>query len=69
MEAATITPAANPVSARWTLSFRSFLRKKTQAAPAEVPMKGIKSPIIIVFNIVTPAYFLFLLCIFPMPLK
>ena len=49
MDAATITPAAKPVSALWTPSFRSFFRKKTQAAPSDVPRNGIRSPIRTVF--------------------
>lgn len=34
-EAATITPAANPVRMRCTLSLREFFIKKTQAAPGK----------------------------------
>ena len=44
MEAATITPAAKPVSARCTISPKLFRKKKTQAAPSVVPAKGISSP-------------------------
>ena len=44
IEAATITPAANPVKARWTRSPSDFFRKNTQAAPKDVPRKGIKTP-------------------------
>ena len=49
IEAATITPAANPVNARCTPTFRSFFKKKTQAAPPAVPIKGIISPQMTVF--------------------
>ena len=49
IEAATITPPAKPVRALVILRLRFFLRKKTQAAPAEVPMKGISKPVITVF--------------------
>ena len=58
MEAATITPAAKPVKARCTPRFRSFFRKNTQAAPADVPIKGIRSPMISVFIFyrTTPVY-------------
>ena len=44
MEAATMTPAAKPVSARCTISPKLFRIKKTQAAPSVVPAKGISSP-------------------------
>ena len=44
MEAATMTPPANPVSARCTFCFRFFLMKNTQAEPAAVPAKGISRP-------------------------
>ena len=44
IEAATMTPAANPVSALWTPILRSFFRKNTQAAPSDVPTNGIRSP-------------------------
>jgi hypothetical protein len=43
-DAATMTPAANPVSARWTVLERSFFMKNTQAAPSEVPANGISRP-------------------------
>ena len=43
-EAATITPAAKPLSARCTGRLRSFFIKNTQHAPALVPRNGIKSP-------------------------
>lgn len=43
-EAATITPAANPVRMRCTLSLREFFIKKTQAAPKDVPRNGIRIP-------------------------
>lgn len=45
MDAATITPAANPVSALCTFLLKSFLMKNTHAAPADVPMNGIRSPV------------------------
>ena len=44
MEAATMTPEAKPVSPRCTRSPRPFFRKKTQAAPREVPAKGRSRP-------------------------
>ena len=43
-EAATITPAAKPVSDRCTISLRVFFIKNTQAAPNDVPRNGIKMP-------------------------
>ena len=46
-DAATITPAANPVNIRLSLSDISFLRKNTIAAPSDVPINGIKIPITI----------------------
>ena len=42
--AATITPAAKPVSARCTPSRRLRRSTNTQAAPSAVPAKGIISP-------------------------
>ena len=47
MEAATMTPAAKPVSARLTCSFKLVFIKKTMAAPREVPANGIKIPRIV----------------------
>jgi len=47
MDAATMTPAANPVSALCTPLDNSFFNRYTQAAPAEVPTKGINNPKII----------------------
>jgi hypothetical protein len=44
MEAAVITPAANPVRARWTPAFSSFFSRNTQDDPAAVPANGIISP-------------------------
>ena len=44
MEAATITPAAKPASARCTRLPRDFFIQSTQAAPSVVPKKGIKIP-------------------------
>ncbi len=44
MEAATITPAAKPTSARCTRLPRDFFIQSTQAAPSVVPKKGIKNP-------------------------
>ena len=44
MEAATITPAANPVSPRRRPSVRSRFKNSTPAAPREVPAKGISTP-------------------------
>ena len=43
-DAATITPAANPVKALWTAVLKFLFMKKTQPAPAEVPINGINSP-------------------------
>ncbi len=57
-EAATITPAANPVSALCTLLPNVFFIKKTQAEPAVVPIKGIKSPINTLLSNITIAFFL-----------
>ena len=44
MDAATMTPAAKPVSARWMLSLSAFLMKNTHAAPSDVPRNGIRIP-------------------------
>ena len=44
IEAATITPAANPVSARCTDLPSVFFIKKTHAAPSVVPTNGINMP-------------------------
>ena len=43
-DAATMTPAAKPVRARWMPSLRDFFKKNTQPAPRLVPRKGIKIP-------------------------
>ena len=43
-DAATMTPAAKPVRARWMPSRREFFKKNTQPAPRLVPRKGIKIP-------------------------
>ena len=43
-EAATITPAAKPVSERCTASLSDFFMKNTHAAPSDVPRNGIKMP-------------------------
>ena len=43
-DAATMTPAAKPVNARWMPSLRDFFKKNTQPAPRLVPRKGIKIP-------------------------
>ena len=45
MDAATMTPAANPVSARCTPGCRDFFIKNTQADPMVVPAKGMRIPI------------------------
>ena len=42
IDAATITPAANPVKILCMLRLILPLRKKTQAAPAVVPRKGMR---------------------------
>ena len=44
IEAATMTPDANPVSPRYTPRSISPRMKNTQAAPREVPRKGINNP-------------------------
>ena len=44
MEAATMTPAANPVSARCTVGFIFFFMSSTQAEPSAVPKNGIRMP-------------------------
>ena len=44
MDAATITPAANPASARCTCFLSVFFIKSTHAAPSVVPMNGISIP-------------------------
>ena len=44
IEAATITPAANPVSARCTDLLNVVLIKNTHAAPSVVPTNGINMP-------------------------
>ena len=49
IDAATITPLANPVSARLSISSISFFIKKTHAAPKDVPKNGIINPKIVVF--------------------
>ena len=43
-EAATITPAANPVRARCTVLLSCLRIKRTQAAPKDVPRNGIRMP-------------------------
>jgi len=43
-DAATMTPAAKPVNARWTLSRKEFFKKNTQPAPRLVPRNGIRIP-------------------------
>ena len=53
-EAATITPAAKPVSAFCTLEEICFFRKKTIAAPRLVPRNGIRMPSAIWMLIVMP---------------
>ena len=42
IEAATITPAANPSKIRCNNELKSFFIKNTQQAPKQVPTKGIK---------------------------
>ena len=49
MEAATMTPAAKPVSARCTCRFSAFFIKNTHADPAVVPKNGISRPQIMPF--------------------
>ena len=44
IDAATITPAANPARQRCTRFPRLFFMKRTQAAPIVVPKKGIRIP-------------------------
>ena len=43
-DAAAITPAAKPVSARRTRPSSFPRRKNTPAAPSDVPRKGIMTP-------------------------
>ena len=45
MDAATMTPAAKPVSALSTFLLKSCFMKNTHAAPAVVPTNGIRSPV------------------------
>jgi hypothetical protein len=45
MDAATITPAAKPVKARWIDRFMPVFKKNTHPAPNDVPMSGRKSSI------------------------
>ena len=54
IDAATITPAANPVKARWTRSFMVFFIRNTQAAPSAVPKNGIKIPVQASIRMVSP---------------
>ena len=44
MEAAVITPLANPVSARWMPGRRLRFMKNMHALPADVPINGIINP-------------------------
>ena len=44
MDAATITPAAKPVSARCSMGLISRFMKNTSAAPSDVPINGISMP-------------------------
>ena len=44
MDAATMTPAAKPVSPRWTFRWSCSFIKYTQPAPRLVPAKGIRIP-------------------------
>lgn len=59
MEAATMTPAANPVRALCTNGFSLFFINNTQAEPSVVPRKGIRIPcntrIYIESSILSPA--------------
>lgn len=43
-DAATMTPAANPVSALCTIWFSLFFMNSTQAEPSVVPRNGIRMP-------------------------
>ena len=54
MEAATITPAAKPVSDRCTRALSEPRMKNTQAEPSAVPTNGIKRPFQISTGIVLP---------------
>lgn len=47
-----ITPAVKPVSAFCTVLLSPFFINSTQAAPKEVPKKGIKIPFIASYNII-----------------
>ena len=44
IDAATMTPAAKPVSARCTPGCSDFFIKKTQADPMVVPANGMSTP-------------------------
>lgn len=44
MEAAIMTPPANPVNMRSTERFNLSLKKKTKPAPIEVPTNGMRMP-------------------------
>ena len=54
MEAATITPAANPASERCTDLPSDFFIKNTQAAPNVVPANGINIPKNIFISFILP---------------
>lgn len=55
MDAATMTPAANPVNALCNISLNDFLIKNTNAAPKDVPKNGISIPMI-TFMLLSPFF-------------
>ena len=59
-DAATITPAAKPVSAFCILSEICFFRRKTIAAPRLVPRNGIRTPSKICIFMISASVFYFL---------
>ena len=50
-DAATMTPAAKPVSARCTPGCNAFFMKNTHAEPSAVPAKGMNTPIRVFISI------------------
>ena len=56
IDAATITPAAKPVNIFWIFIFKSFFINNTQAAPKDVPKKGINIPWMIFKSIFFSSY-------------
>ena len=56
IEAANITPAANPLKIFWSFGLISFLKKKTTPEPKVVAINGTKIPIIVPKNYVNTYY-------------